>query len=50
VAKRFKGSGMRWKREGNIQVLRVKLAKLKGNLHHYFQPKPQRWIAESAAA
>ena len=51
VAKRFKGkSGMGWKREDDIRVLRVRLAKLNGNLYHYFQRKPQSWIAESAAA
>jgi hypothetical protein len=50
VAKRFKGSGMRWKRRDNIRVLRVRVEKLNGNLHHYFQPQPQRWIPESAVA
>ncbi len=44
VAKRFKGSGMRWKRQDNIRVLRVRVEKLNGNLHHYFQPQPQKWI------
>ena len=29
VAKRFKGSGMRWKRQDNIRVLRVRVEKLK---------------------
>lgn len=50
VAKRFKGSGMRWKRQDNIRVLRVRVEKLNGNLHHYFQPHPQKWIPESAVA
>ena len=50
VAKRFKGSGMRWKRQDNIRVLRVRVEKLNGNLHHYFQPQPQKWIPESAVA
>ncbi len=50
VSKRFKGSGMRWKRQDNIRVLRVRVEKLNGNLHHYFQPQPQKWIPESAVA
>ncbi len=50
VSKRFKGSGMRWKRQDNIRVLRVRVEKLNGNLHHYFQPQPQEWIPESAVA
>jgi hypothetical protein len=50
VAKRFEGSGMRWKRQDNIRVLRVRVEKLSENLHHYFQPKPQKWVAQSAAA
>jgi hypothetical protein len=50
VAKRFKGSGMRWKRQDNILVLRVRVEKLNGNLHHYFQPRPQIWIPESVVA
>lgn len=50
VAKRFKGSGMRWKRQDNIRVLGVRVEKLNGNLHHYFQPQPQMWVPESAVA
>ncbi len=50
VAKRFKGSGMRWKRKDNIRVLRVRVEKLNGNLHRYFQPQPQKWTPESAVA
>jgi len=50
VAKRFKGSGMRWKRQDNIRVLRVRVEKLNGNLHHYFQPKIQKWLTNSTAA
>ncbi len=50
VAKRFKGNGMRWKRRDNVRVLRVRLEKLNGNLHHYFKPNPQKWIPESFAA
>jgi len=50
VGKRFKGSGMRWKRQDNIRVLRARVEKLNGNLHRYFQPQPQKWISESAVA
>jgi hypothetical protein len=50
VAKRFKGSGMRWKRKDNIRVLRVRVEKLNGNLHHYFQPQPKNWLPLSMAA
>ena len=50
VAKHFKGSGMRCKREDNIRVLRVRVEKLNAHLHHYFKPKRQKWIAVSAAA
>ncbi len=50
VAKRFKGSGMRWKRQDNVRVLRVRVEKLNGNLHQYFTPNPQKWIPESLAA
>jgi hypothetical protein len=50
VAKRFKGSGMRWKLQENIRVLRVRVEKLNGNLHHYFTPQPQKWIPESVVA
>ena len=50
VAKRFKGSGMRWKRQDNIRVLRVRVEKLNGNLHHYFHPQPQKWGPTLAVA
>lgn len=50
VGKRFKGSGMRWKRQDNIRVLRVRIEKLNGTLHRYFQPQPQKWLPVSAAA
>jgi len=50
VGKRFKGSGMRWKRQDNIRVLRVRVEKLNGNLHTYFQPTPQNWIPASMVA
>jgi hypothetical protein len=50
VGKRFKGSGMRWKRQDNVRVLRARVEKLNGNLHRYFRPQPQKWISESAVA
>ncbi len=43
VGKRFKGSGMRWKKEDNKKVLKVRLAKLNGLLPKYFSPIPQNW-------
>ena len=43
VGKRFKGSGMRWKKVDNEKVLKVRLAKLNGLLPQYFSPKPQNW-------
>ena len=50
VAKRFKGSGMRWKCQDNIRVLRVRIEKLNGNLQRYFQPQPKKWILDSKVA
>ena len=43
IGKRFKGSGMRWKKADNKKVLKVRLAKLNGLLPSYFVPKPQSW-------
>jgi hypothetical protein len=43
VGRRFKGSGMRWKKKDNAQVLRVRLEKLNGHLHEHFRAKPQQW-------
>ena len=43
IGKRFKGSGMRWKKADNEKVLKVRLAKLNGLLPDYFVPKPQSW-------
>ena len=43
IGKRFKGSGMRWKRADNEKVLKVRLAKLNGLLPDYFTPRPQDW-------
>jgi hypothetical protein len=50
VGKRFKGSGMRWKRRDNINVLRVRTEKLNGTLQRYFRPQPQKWLQASMAA
>ena len=49
IGKRFKGSGMRWKRADNIKVLRTRLAKLNGNLPDYFRPQAQQWTVPHAA-
>lgn len=43
VGKRFKGSGMRWKKDDNERVLKVRLAKLNGILQDYFVPQPKCW-------
>ena len=45
IGKRFKGSGMRWKKADNEKVLKARLAKLNGLLADYFAPKPQDWTA-----
>lgn len=43
VGKRFKGSGMRWKKADNTQVLRARLAKINGYLEPHYRPKPQNY-------
>jgi hypothetical protein len=48
VCKRFKGSGMRWKREDNESVLKVRLSIINDTLHREFEPKPMREIRYSA--
>jgi len=50
VGKRFKGNGLRWKRQDNTKVLQARLAKLNNTLHTYSAPQPQEWIPKSAAA
>ena len=50
VGKRFKGSGMRWKRKDNVRVLRVRAEKLNGTLQRYFKPQPQKWSFAITAA
>jgi hypothetical protein len=49
IAKRFKGSGMRWKKADNEAVLIARLAKLNG-LPEYFVPKPREWSIRAAKA
>ena len=44
VCKRFKGNGMRWKREDNESVLKLRLAIINDTLHREFEPKPAREI------
>jgi hypothetical protein len=41
VGKRFKGSGMRWKKADNEAVLRVRLAAINQRLYEEFKPKPR---------
>ena len=50
VGKRFKGNGMRWKKQDNTRVLRVRVEKLNGTLQKYFKPEPQKWIPTAWAA
>jgi hypothetical protein len=41
VGKRFKGSGMRWKKADNQKVLRARMAKINGYLESHYHPTPQ---------
>ncbi|MBT8406475.1 MAG: UPF0236 family protein [Deltaproteobacteria bacterium] len=41
VGKRFKGSGMRWKKADNQKVLRARMAKINGYLESHYQPTPR---------
>ena len=50
VGKRFKGNGMRWKRQDNTRVLRVRVEKLNGTLQNYFKPQSRRWTLNARAA
>ena len=43
VGKRFKGSGMRWKRADNEKVLRARMAKINGYLERHYYPTPQSY-------
>jgi hypothetical protein len=47
VGKRFKGSGMRWKKTDNKKVLRTRLAKINGYLEPHYRPKPQEYTFSS---
>jgi hypothetical protein len=50
VGKRFKGSGMRWKKQDNIRALRVRLSKLNNTLVKHFVPAPKPWIVAEMGA
>jgi hypothetical protein len=50
VGKRFKGNGMRWKKQDNTRVLRVRVEKLNGTLQKYFRPEPQNWTPTACIA
>jgi len=41
VGKRFKGSGMRWKKADNEKVLKARMAKINGYLESHYHPTPQ---------
>ena len=43
VGKRFKGSGMRWKRADNKAVLDARLASLNGILRNHFASQRRKW-------
>ena len=40
VGRRFKRSGMRWKRANNIKVLRARVAKINGYWERHYRPTP----------
>jgi hypothetical protein len=48
VCRRFKGSGMRWKRADNESVLKVRLAIINDTLHDHFRRKAMREIRYAA--
>jgi len=41
VGKRFKGSGMRWKKPDNEKFLKARMSKINGYLESHYQPSPQ---------
>jgi hypothetical protein len=41
IGKRFKGSGMRWKKADNEKVLRARMAKINGYLESHYHPTPR---------
>jgi len=52
VGKRFKGSGMRWKKQDNERVLRARMAKINRYLESHYRPTPRSYtlIPEEKAA
>lgn len=48
VGRRFKASGMRWKKKDNEQVLEVRLALLNETLDRSFKPKPRKFTVVAA--
>ena len=52
VGKRFKGSGMRWKKQDNQKVLRARMAKINRYLETHYQPTPRSYtfLPEEKAA
>jgi hypothetical protein len=52
VGKRFKGSGMRWKKQDNQKVLRARMAKINRYLDTHYQPTPRSYtfLPEEKAA
>jgi hypothetical protein len=48
VGKRFKGNGMRWKKQDNEDVLKVRLAICNNNLSSFFIPSPQEYAFASS--
>jgi hypothetical protein len=49
VNRRFKGSGMRWKKQDNASVLRVRLAIINETLSDHFRPRPRKFSIYSAS-
>jgi hypothetical protein len=43
IGKRFKGSGMRWKKADNQKVLRARIAKINSYLESHYLPTPQHY-------
>ena len=50
VGKRFKGSGMRWKKADNESVLRVRMGKLNGYLEPHYRATPRPYAFTPAPA
>ena len=43
IGKRFKGSGMRWKKADNEKVLRARVAKINNYLESHYRPIPKQY-------